>query len=134
MTRRRADYQRYRGFTFLLPFRGHCQAKKILYQKFFDFFLFMSCRRSLQYRFFLKMWRQSSLRQTPIRIEATPRDPLPKEGPSAHCGPEKLRLRAGSISYRTIPMVLMHQSYRAPGPGSKDASNSYFDRCDSVPI
>jgi hypothetical protein len=91
----------------------------------FDFFI-MSCRQSLQYRFFIKVWRQSSLRQTPIRIEATPRDHSQKRAHSAHCGPENLRLRSGSISYLTYPMALIHQSHRAPGPGSKDASNSYF--------
>jgi hypothetical protein len=92
----------------------------------------MICRQSYHYRNFIGIGLQSSLCQTPIRIEATLRDHSPKRALSAHCGPENLRLRAGSISY-LIPWFF-YQSYMAPSPGSKDADNSSFDGCDNVPV
>ena len=83
-----------------------CQGKKIPLSKFFDFFIFMSCRQSLPVPFFLLNWLQSSLCHTPIRIEATPRDHSQKRALPLYSGPENLRFRAGSNSFLTIPMVL----------------------------
>ena len=114
---------------------GTCQATKFFHQEVFAFLTspFYELPALFAITFFsLRFGLQSSLCQSPIRIKATPRDNSQKRAHSAQGGPEKLRLRTGSIWY-LIPW-LFYQSHRAPGPGSKDADNSSFNGCDSVPI
>jgi len=74
---------------------GACQAKKIFIEKFFDFSLFMRCGRFYQCRFFIRIRLQSSLRQTPVRIEPAPRDHSQKRSPSA-----SWRTRKSSAPFR----------------------------------
>ncbi len=86
--------------------RAPVKGKRSCIEKSSDFSLHMSCRQSYHCRFFIGIRLQSSLCQTPIRIEAAPRDQSPKRALPFYSGPENLRLRAGSNSFFTIPMVL----------------------------
>ena len=103
-------------------------------KKFSDFFYFMSCRYPCRCRFFFEVRLQSSLCHTPIRIEATPREHSLKRALPRYIADQK--------TFGSVPGPLVCFQFlwfftspvMAPGPGSKDAGNSYYCWVRQPPI